>query len=251
MQKMTLIPYDAVLTQAAGNPYFRQTLDSHEPAVRKIKILQAEMDQLLTDPNLSDRDKAIFLTQMEGQLASHLKRYRESLVTHPVSLSLSSGSASVTQQPTVSTPTIPSSPGIVPPPAAPVQPPGAQAIKPENKAIVLSSIPRPYKKKAEQVIDVLSTHPQFSVNSKNEISVGERSIPGSNLIDLLLHTTTPKKSIDNLEGLDSFSKILRDSNIPRSYLSRQAQAQVYTNEPPLTSPPRLSPQTGRKWEPWT
>jgi hypothetical protein len=235
MQKMTLVPYDALLSHASqNNPYFRQTLDSAEPSVRKIKTLQLEIANLMDDPNLSESDKAVFLSQLQGQYDGLLNRYRQTLPGYsPI--------------PPISSPPPPQSKASQLT-AGQHQQQGTHAplgIKQENKNIALLAIPKPYKNRAGQVIDAISNHPQFSVNDKNEIVIGEQAIPGSNLVDLLIHSVTPKSSLANLEGLESFTKVLREANVPRSFLNKRVA--VYETEPPRT-PTRPTHSSSLKWE---
>jgi hypothetical protein len=191
---------------------------------------------MMDDPQLSESDKAVFLSQLQGQYDGLVKRYRQSLPGYI-------GIPPIAQTPVSQTT---STPSVVAGTVASIS-----KIKPENRNTALLAIPKPYKNRAGQVIDAISNHPEFSVNEKNEIVIGEQPISGSNLVDLLIHTVTPKSTIANLEGLESFTKVLREANVPRSFLNRRVA--VYDSDPPYTRSPRTpttssTPRSSFKWE---
>lgn len=243
MQKMTLVPFDPVLSsQPAYNPYFRQTLDTNEPAVSAIQHLQHDMSRILDDPNLSNYAKASFLTQMEGRVQTNLKRYREATapqtVSTPATTTTTSSGAASTQTTTTTTTT-----------------PATTTVTPSNSDI-LQGVHKLSRRKAGHILDVLKANPEFKLNEKKEIVVGEKPIEGSNIVDLLNFTAT-SKNVKNLEGVDVINKYLQDSKIPKAYLSRQAtvypsQKKTSSSEPRRTrslAPPILTrEQTGSGWD---
>lgn len=229
MQKLTLVPYDAVAShqQSYNSAYFRPTLDRLEPTVYKIKSLQDDMQRLLADENLSEDEKAKILTQVQGTFDTHLKRYRDSILPVP-STTTPPSTATTTATATATTSSSSQSPSI------------------------LSTIPKTYQTKASHVLGALQKHPDLKINDKQEIVVKGTPIQGSNVVDLLLETTTPRKKNINLTGLPLFKQLIRDVNVPRSLLDSKAAVYDPDSSPSTyrnsRTPPRLSPVTKQSWE---
>lgn len=236
MRKMTLVPFDAPAAAAAAgpaysqqsfNPYFRQTLDVFEPTVKAVKTLQDDIVSMLQDPTLSDFDKATFLTQMQSKMNTHINNYRNSL--NPQSSLTSATTAPVGTAAPATTTTVPTS-------SSPTPTPTPLTVSGDTKTRILDTISKGNRAKASYVLDALETNPDFKINDKREIVIQDRVVPGSNIVDLLLYSTTNRKYPTTLQGVGEFTHQLRETNVPRSYLNARALSKSVTHPPALHSP---------------
>ena len=87
---------------------------------------------------------------------------------------------------------------------------------------ILSAIPSSYRNKARTLLDYVIKNSQLSWNERGEIVLGDGTIQGSHIIDLLKYSLYPYKHFTPV-GFDQFKSTLQAINTPRS-LSRQTGA---------------------------
>lgn len=110
---------------------------------------------------------------------------------------------------------------------------------------ILSSIPIKLKPKARAILlHIQHNSDKIDWNEKGEISLYNRKIEGSHIIDLIKCSLFPYKNVYP-KGLESFLTALRDSNIPQTLLIQSGKG---FNKPPpgipgTPPPPSRGPRT--------
>lgn len=86
---------------------------------------------------------------------------------------------------------------------------------------ILSLIPKTYIKKGERLLYLLSTnHHKIRWDNDGTITVDNKEIPGSNIVDLVNDCLRPLKRSDPI-GWEKFAKALKDIKIPQIYIGNK------------------------------
>lgn len=93
--------------------------------------------------------------------------------------------------------------------------------KEDYSTIILNSVPKQSKKKAEVLLQLIKRNPSIlQWNEKGEMSYNNQSYPNSNLADLFNLIFTNRKSSD-FTGKDDFLKALHELNVPEHYIKNK------------------------------
>lgn len=98
--------------------------------------------------------------------------------------------------------------------------------KSELKANHLVGIGKPYQKKANDLLELLSNFKGFKVNKTGEIQIGENELKGSNIADFLNKAVNPKAKVQYLSGWDKFQSLMSRVNVPQSLVSRSVAKEL-------------------------
>ncbi|KAJ8313160.1 hypothetical protein KUTeg_009287 [Tegillarca granosa] len=93
---------------------------------------------------------------------------------------------------------------------------------------ILVAVPVNIRNKARALLNHLRKHLKW--NERGEISVDGRIIPGSNIVDLIKVSVKEYKDFEPV-GLESFSKVIYDSNAPLSLIA-PSKRQIGSGLPP-------------------
>ena len=90
----------------------------------------------------------------------------------------------------------------------------------ELDARVIESVGKNMKKKAGLLLDHLKKSKVVKWNAQGQVSYRGRSIPNSNIVDLVSNTTRLKsrKSLPQPAGMVEFAQALKESNTPNEYV---------------------------------
>lgn len=98
-----------------------------------------------------------------------------------------------------------------------------------TKNQILSSIPKTYLRKGENILDLLSnSNDKINWNDSGTVIIDNEKIPGSNIIDLINDLLRPLKNNDPI-GWESFAKVLKDIKIPLIYLGNPKRIDYIKN----------------------
>ena len=79
--------------------------------------------------------------------------------------------------------------------------------------LVIDSVPSTMKRKAQLLVSLLKTNPNVSWEDDGTVKLYGKSIPGSNIIDLVNDVIRHRKGSEPT-GWQAFAEGLRDMNIP-------------------------------------
>lgn len=85
---------------------------------------------------------------------------------------------------------------------------------------IMDAVPPLYKKRAKFVLQRLVSTNIVTWDDTGVVSIRNRIVPNSNIIDLILSVVSKKKKTRGLKGLDHFERVLYQLNVPRKYLAR-------------------------------
>lgn len=164
-----------------------QSTPTPAPERSKMQLLEENLSSVLTDKNLDDTAK--------------MKRYSDLLQRYMTY------DAKANTPPTVRV--IPEQSETSPERSAP------NTLEQD----VLESIPKGLKNKAEQLMKkIMSNDNILSWNNKGELVIDNRTIKGSNMIDLMNEVLRKRKSLSPTIGIVDFSKALAELNIPHELI---------------------------------
>lgn len=105
----------------------------------------------------------------------------------------------------------------------------------KTDSLNLASIPLPYQKKARLIAQHLDRDPTIGWNELNELRLSGRTVPNSNMIDLIDDLARPN-SRTQPTGIEELVEELKRSNIPRSIVGNKNRlSNVHDSLPHLSS----------------
>lgn len=111
------------------------------------------------------------------------------------------------------------------------------------KALV--GIPEKFKKKANELLNLLQDTPELSVENNGEVLINNNTIPESNISDLLNRAVNPMVKERPIPGWNEFYKLLIKLNIPRSLINYK------TSKRKVPSPERSLDRSSSTLDKWT
>jgi len=139
---------------------------------------------------------------------------------------------------------------VHPEPSVELEEPETNTTMTDDIESVVSSFPKKLKSRARSLLTYIS--PSVTWNAKGEVTIEGVNIPGSNIVDLVKVQLKDYKDLHPI-GLDKFSDILKDINVPLSLLtsSRRVQTGQGILPPPPGSPVKRKrkdiPKRRAKW----
>lgn len=106
--------------------------------------------------------------------------------------------------------------------------------------LVLPSFPKSLQSRARALLTYIS--PAVSWNPKGEVLIDGEQIPDSNIVDLVKVQLKDYKNFKPV-GLEKFTHILKNANVPLSLLANSRRGQTGQGLPDTTPPPPGSPVT--------
>ena len=189
MKKMMLVPSSYGLQPTSGVT---------TPMARKLSDLDRQMDEILKREDMDDYNKAQAYSRVLGRYMD-LKGEAMKPTPIPIIDRSSSSSSSSSRSPTGSTST-------------------SDTSIPE---VDIEILPKPYRKKAEVLLKILRSTPNVSWNTRGEVIVDSRPIPGSHIVDLVGHVIRPAHMTKSPPpGSDAFSRVLKENNVPLTLVSQ-------------------------------
>ena len=86
--------------------------------------------------------------------------------------------------------------------------------------LVIDSVPSTMKRKAQLLVSLLKTNPNVSWKDDGTVKLYGKSIPGSNIIDLVNDVIRHRKGSEPT-GWQAFAEGLRDMNIPQDVIGNR------------------------------
>ena len=111
---------------------------------------------------------------------------------------------------------------------------------------VLSAVPVSYRNKARTLLDCIIKSSQLTWNDRGEIVLGDDTVHGSHIIDLLKYTLHPYKHFTPV-GVEQFNDTLRSINVPRSLINQSGRGALL---PPPGLPDKKPTIKTRNKSPW-
>ena len=108
-----------------------------------------------------------------------------------------------------------------------------QQIQKQPEYDPVMGVPKPYKSKANKVLDGLRERNKITFNKRGEISIAGREIKTSNISDLLNTAVNPKAKSGNLAGWREFDQLIKDENLPKSLLYTPQLEDKSASKPPV------------------
>ena len=90
----------------------------------------------------------------------------------------------------------------------------------------LTGIPKTYHDKAKSLLRLLKSSPDVQVSENGEVTIGEKTIRGSNITDFLNKAVNPNAKIQSLAGWAQFQSVLKEGNIPQTLLSQKVNREL-------------------------
>ena len=176
-------------------------IKEYDPSITALARVQNQVDSVLTDPTIAQlpADQRLKLLQKLQHRFEQIKHEGDT------PLKLAGVSASLPEPASMpATPTTASTTGL------------------SRPAVQLFGINQRYRNRADTLMKhILQDPASLSVNERNEIVVKGRTVPGSNIIDLVSDAfATSKSRVDGPrpQGFSDFVTALRDVNAPRTLL---------------------------------
>ena len=113
----------------------------------------------------------------------------------------------------------------------------------ENQTDITNSLPLTLRSKAKTLLEHLKSHSKLNWNRRGEISFGGKTIPGSNVIDLVKVHLRDYKDFKPI-GEEQFTHALLESNVPLSLLAPSKRRQTGSGRIP---PPPGIPKKFGNW----
>lgn len=90
---------------------------------------------------------------------------------------------------------------------------------------ILATLPDTYKRKAKNLINILSSTGSIDWDDKGTVSIKGEILPSSNIIDLINDTLRPRKS-SNPAGWEQFASFMNEKNIPHELIGNPKRRNV-------------------------
>lgn len=98
----------------------------------------------------------------------------------------------------------------------------SQAVTPRVPETLTRHFPKPMQNRLRSLLTYIQPH--VSWNDKGEVTIKERHIPGSNIVDLIKVHLKDYKDFQPM-GKEAFGKLLLELNVPASLLAPSARQQ--------------------------
>ena len=129
--------------------------------------------------------------------------------------------------------------------------------KPDVTNMILNSFSsrHPYRKKANELYNILKNSPGVTWDDTGRVSINGRFIPGSNLTDLFNDVIRQRRSSSPV-GWEAFVSVLATLNIPKEYIGNEKRwayiQSKFSEEKPDQKVVSKSPRQRRnvRWQPY-
>lgn len=187
------------------------------PLISKMTRLDTEMKTVLDKSDLDDESKASAYSQVLGKYLSARGQYAQ------------------------------------PTPIPILDLPSASSVP--SAELQLDTIPKQYMKKAQILVEHIRKSPDIGWNQRNELILEGKTIPNSNIIDLVDDLVRPKAKRDP-RGIHDFVRALKKDNIPYNFVNNYGRwddkETSFVRPPDHQQPRKKKTQTGKglKWSRW-
>lgn len=82
---------------------------------------------------------------------------------------------------------------------------------------IIMTLPENYKKKAENLINILSSSGSVDWDNKGTVTIKGETLPSSNIIDLINDAIRPRKTTNPI-GCEKFTSFMKEINIPHELI---------------------------------
>ena len=140
-----------------------------------------------------------------------------------------------------------------------------EAIPPGQK-LELDSLPKKHQKKAELLLERIRRSPSVGWNSRQELVIDGKTIPDTNIVDLIDDVTRPTSRREP-KAIEDFVRALKKDNVPRTLVSNTDRFDLGRDtdsaatsrakrkrgqEDPFVLPSRVPrpKKTGPRWDHW-
>lgn len=200
MKKMLLVPPDMVT---------KHRIENIEHPERKAKEdVDSQMNDLLHDSSISDRDKVLLYSQLLHKL-----------VKKPI-------------------PEIPKT--TLSPPPSPTEDPWI--------TMTMNSIPSTFKRNSKALFDYFKHTNAVQWKADGSLIIGDQDYPGTNIMDIVSYASRERKNIPRPNGTDVLVDYLKANNAPREIIGNtqlwrtpQAARLPPTLPPPVVDTPPKTP----------
>ena len=195
------------------------------PIAHKISELDAEMKHILDRADIGEYTKAKMYSQT---LNKYLEMRKIMNQPHPVPIIDHSQPPEQTQH---------------------SQQPPKQQLSEEKLEHVVETVPKKFKMRAHTLITAIKRAPNITFNDKSELVVGNRTIAGSNAIDLVNDLVRPHSRGRAPSGWKEFASALKDINLSQLAVGNEERLTYMSNPLPITPPPERQTKRPRKTKP--
>lgn len=115
-------------------------------------------------------------------------------------------------------------------------------------ASLISSIPPKHRDKAKLLISHIQKSPEISWDNKNQLKIGEKTVEGSNKIDLIHDLTRDRKVINPPKGWLELTDALKNTNVSREIIGNRNRW-LFINQPESITHQSLSRSRPRQRTP--
>jgi len=221
--KMVMVPHDAYSSLMA------QQKQLYSPVVNQLANMDQDLQSIISNPGLSSDAKYHQYMQVFGRF----QQLKNQQFQHPPSTP-ATRVVSTDVQTTDDIPII---------------------HLPIEERRLIETLPKPVRRKGKLLLDHLKDHHKsFQWLQSGELVVDGKPIKGSNITDLVHHITRNRPTAAPPKGIEEFSEILENTNVPKEALSTSDLFKTPTTSfgtsfsPVEASTPR-SQQTIRKRQP--
>lgn len=86
---------------------------------------------------------------------------------------------------------------------------------------VLEGLPQGKRKKAQLLVDLIKNSVEINVERNGQISINNRSVPNTHIVDLIHDFIRDRPNADPAEGHIIFARALKKLNVPKEYIGNQ------------------------------
>lgn len=110
-----------------------------------------------------------------------------------------------------------------------------------SSELIVSSVPSTYRRQSKLLLDFLlsAASGRIKWDSKGEVSIDGRRLPGANIVDLVNDAARSRKSVKST-GRVEFAKLLRELRPPREFIGN---ASFWKDQPATSTPYRTTHNT--------
>ena len=106
---------------------------------------------------------------------------------------------------------------------------------PSDHKVLLSSIPKTYKTKAEGLLDYLKQDQDVDRDEQGHLYIKQQKVPGSHILDLIHDALRLRKKMGRPTGFQELSSHLRERNVPHELVGNEEWLQ--SSPPEFSTPP--------------
>jgi hypothetical protein len=111
---------------------------------------------------------------------------------------------------------------------------------------ITRALPKPYRSKGDRLLQYMQNNSDINWNSQGQLLQSGRVVPDTNIVDLVYDAVSPHPSREKaLPGIEVFHRLLQDSNVPATLLSKSTLSRIKSTAAEPPSPPS-TPQTKRQ-----